>query len=198
VKTTLIIGPEEFEHLLEWLDSDRDRAAEKYEKIRQRLARMLVCRGCWEADDLVDLTMDRVARKIDEIRDSYVGDPGAYFGGVARHVYQEWLRKQTPPAPIPDPVEPDDDGPEHDCLDDCLKALTSHNRDLILEYYEDDKQAKINHRKAIAAREGLEMEALRLRIHRIRKVVRDCILKCVEQKLTGREWVGGTRGIALR
>jgi len=168
---------------------DRERAAEKYEKIRQRLTRMLVCRGCWEAEDLVDETIDRVARKVEEIRGDYVGDPAAYFGGVARHVYQEWLRKKpaTPPEP-PEPVKSEVAGPEYDCLDDCLDHLTQNNRDLILGYYRGDKQAKIVHRKAMAKKEGIEMEALRLRVHRIRKVVRECVNKCVAQKVSANAW----------
>jgi DNA-directed RNA polymerase specialized sigma24 family protein len=139
VKTTSTISPEDFERLLAWLDPDRDRAAEKYEKIRQRLTKMLVCRGCWEAEDLVDETIDRVARKIGEIRENYVGDPGAYFGGVARYVHQEWLRKKPAASLVPDPVtdsiQAEEPGPEYDCLDDCLEHLTRNNRDLILEYY---------------------------------------------------------------
>jgi len=191
VKRGFTIGPQNFENLLAWLDSDRERAAEKYEKIRQRLTRMLVCRGCWEAEDLVDETIDRVARKVDEIRGDYIGDPAAYFGGVARHVYQEWLKKKPgmPPA-SPKPVKPEVAGPEYDCLEGCLDHLTQNNRALILGYYRDDKQAKIDHRRALAKQEGIEIEALRLRVHRIRKVVRECVIKCIEQKVTTNEWTG--------
>ncbi len=50
--------------LLAWLDPDRDRAGAKYEAIRTRLIKVFVCRGCPEAEDLADETINRVASKL--------------------------------------------------------------------------------------------------------------------------------------
>jgi RNA polymerase sigma factor (sigma-70 family) len=175
------MSPDDFDKLLAWLDPDRDRAAIKYEQIRSRLIKMLVCRGCWEAEDLVDEVMDRVAKKVDELARTYEGDPAAYFGGVARNVYnewvrrQEWLRKQQAPAPDPGPSQETEH--KYKFLDECLARLPPEDRELIVEYYQETKQAKIDHRKEIAARRGFEAGALRLRVYRIRKVLRDCVLK---------------------
>ena len=47
-----------FDNLLEWLDADRDRAAEKYEAIRLRLIKIFLCRGCSEAEELSDETVE--------------------------------------------------------------------------------------------------------------------------------------------
>lgn len=190
--------PDDFERLLSWLDPDREAAAAKYLHIRSRLIKILIRKGCWEPEDVVDETFDRVAQKVDDLKETYIGDPAAYFGGVARNVYLEWLRKKSTPPPVPDIVPPDEEtGPEYDCLDDCLKHLAPKNRVLVLEYYQDDKQAKIDRRKALAEREGLEMEALRLRVHRIRKVLRVCVSECLERKVTPGQMQRPTQGDPL-
>jgi hypothetical protein len=41
-----VLTSEALDRLLEQLDSDRDRAAEKYEQIRQRLIKLFRWRGC--------------------------------------------------------------------------------------------------------------------------------------------------------
>src|ERR1044071_7899691 len=54
------------ERFLASLDSDRDRAAERYEHIRTRLLRFFEWRGCAFPDECADETITRVIRKIDE------------------------------------------------------------------------------------------------------------------------------------
>jgi hypothetical protein len=63
---------ESFQMLLGWLDANVESAGEKYEKIRGRLIRLFVRRGCHEAELLADRTIDRVISKVALIRDSYV------------------------------------------------------------------------------------------------------------------------------
>jgi len=52
---------------------------------------------------------------------------------------------------------------------------------LILEYYREEKRAKINLRKNLAEKLGIECNALRLRVHRIRTELRPCVLKCLQE-----------------
>ena len=77
---------EDFERLLLWLDPDPDRAGEIYERIRWRLIAILAARACRIPEDLADETIDRVAGRVADIRDSYVGDKGIYFLGVMNNV----------------------------------------------------------------------------------------------------------------
>ena len=49
--------------LLEFLDPDQGRAAEQYEKIREKLTRFFEWKGCIPGDEYADETIDRVARK---------------------------------------------------------------------------------------------------------------------------------------
>ncbi len=73
---------DDFERLLSWLDSDRERAGQLYEKIRWRLIAILASRGCAEAEALADETIDRVSRRVADIEANYVGDKAIYFLGV--------------------------------------------------------------------------------------------------------------------
>ena len=72
--------------------------------------------------------------------------------------------------------------PELDCLEVCLERLLPKNQALLVEYYQEDGRAKIEHRKAIASRHGIEMNGLRIRVHRIRSVVSECTTACLQNR----------------
>jgi RNA polymerase sigma factor (sigma-70 family) len=171
-----------FDSLLAWLDPDRDLAAVKYEQIRHRLIKLFSCRGRRDAEDLADETINRVTLKAPEVAPEYVGDPGLYFYGVAQKVYLEALRK-TPPQPVPppppDPEESAETELEYECLERCMRELTPPNKELVLEYYRDDRRAKIDHRKELAAKLGIAQNALRIRVHRIRATLQECVVRCL-------------------
>ena len=172
-----------FDSLLAWLDPDRDRAAGKYEQIRQRLIKLFTCRGRPDAEELADETINRVTLKASEVAKSYVGDPGLYFYGVAHKVFQESVRKHTPrpPLPQPTPEQSEEAEREYECLERCMQQLSPAARELALEYYRDDRRAKIDHRKELAARLGIAQNALRIRVHRIRATLQECVRGCLGQ-----------------
>lgn len=177
---------EEFDALLAWLDSDRDRAAViLYDEIRVKLVKILERRQCWAADELADETINRVSHKVKDVAPIYEGNPALYFYAFLKKVYQEWLR-DVPTDPLPDDLlrapEPDDDvDPVHDCLEKCLQELDQDDRDLVLKYFEKEKGAKIEHRKELAASRGLTQNALRMKVHRINEELRKCIIKCLNE-----------------
>src|SRR5512139_2426939 len=78
------LSPELFDSFLAWLHPDREQAGRRYEGIRLRLIKIFTCRGCSCPEDLADETINRVIVKLPRILQSYRGDPGCYFGGVAR------------------------------------------------------------------------------------------------------------------
>ena len=175
------VTQESFDSLLAWLDTDRDRAAGKYELIRRRLIKLFTCRGRHDAEELADETINRVTLKAHEVARDYVGDPSLYFYGVAQKVLLESLRKR-PPLPStqqPTPDESEETEREHACLDRCMGELTPSNRELLLEYYQNDKRAKIDHRKELAAKLGVAQNALRIRIHRQRTSLQECLRRCL-------------------
>ena len=104
-RTLHILKQEEFDRLLTWLDHDAERAGLTYEKIRWRLVAILASRGCVCPEELADETIDRVARRVVDIQDSYVGDKAIYFLGVMNNVHHEYLKRPMTPRP----PEPDDD-----------------------------------------------------------------------------------------
>ncbi|HYJ87330.1 MAG TPA: hypothetical protein VEW46_14810 [Pyrinomonadaceae bacterium] len=175
---------EAFNKLLAWLDSDREKAAERYEKIRLRLIRIFACHGCVEPEELADQTIDRVMLKIGWLLENYVGEPTLFFCGVARNVIKEDLRRrlsQTVPSPKEEPVEDDADQKEYDCLDQCMQKLPENNRHLVLTYYEEEGHAKIVRRGKLAQELGITLRALRLRTYHIRLQLRACMESCLRQ-----------------
>jgi len=76
----------------------------------------------------------------------------------------------------------DDIEPEYECLERCLDHLPSDNRKLVVEYYQQERQAKIEHRKRLARELGIAVNALRIRAHRIRLALQRCVLDCLEQQ----------------
>lgn len=173
---------ESFDQLLAWLDSDREVSGRKYEGIRTRLIKLFACRGCADSEDLADECINRVAKKLPQVISTYEGDPALYFYGVARHIHHEYLRRRPVPAPEPLPLADEDLEEEYDCLSQCLEELPLDNRKLILEYYREEKRAKIDHRKEMALRLGLAVNALRIRAYRIRAALEECVQTCLKHR----------------
>jgi RNA polymerase sigma factor (sigma-70 family) len=175
---------EDFDKFLSWLDLDREKAGKKYEEIRRHLIIILTCRGCAEAEDLADETINRVIRRAQQMADTYQGEPAPYFIAVANNLYLEYVakrhtRSQLPPE-LPQQPDPDpEEDREYNCLDRCMQELKPANRDLLLQYYQEDKQAKIDHRKKLADEIGIAPNALRIRAHRIRVTLQQCIDNCL-------------------
>ena len=194
MKKEWVVTQDALEALLDWLDADRDRAGRKYEAIRLRLIKIFTCRRCHQAEELADETINRVMAKVVEIASAYRGDPALYFYGVSQKVLLEYSRKtRGPQAPVsvdsasvtlcaPAFVLAEDIEAEYNCLEQCLERLPTENRDLVLQYYQQEKQAKINQRKVLAAELGIAVNALRLRAHRIRLILQRCVLECLEQQ----------------
>lgn len=180
------VTQEGFDALLDWLDRNRETAGEKYEKIRQRLIRIFVGRGCCEAEELTDETINRVTLKMPQVVETYVGEPSLYFYGVANNIYREWLRNQktVQTDKIQEAVLADDSVEiEFECLEKCLEKLPAEQRQLIVGYYRENKNAKIENRKELAKNLGISLGAMQTKTFRIRAGLQDCVRKCVARKV---------------
>ena len=194
MKKEWVLTQDAFDTLLGWLDPDRDRAGKKYEEIRSRLIKIFTCRACADAEDLADETINRVSAKIPAVASGYQGDPALYFFGVCQKVQLEYLRKarlKDAEFPIESNVNTSDRSrtifgdeiePEYECLERCLEHLPTDNRKLVLQYYQQEKQAKIDHRKRLATELGIALNALRIRAHRIRRALEQCVQDCLKQQ----------------
>lgn len=177
-----------FEKLLTCFSPDREKAGIEYETTRRKLIRFFVSRSVESADVQADETINRVARRIDEGQqiDNLLG----YFYGVARMVFKETIKeKDRAPIPLeeapqvlrhkaPEPIEPNQ---RLLCFDRCLETLAPESRLLILEYYEGEGRSKIVNRQDLADRLRIPLNALRIRVHRIRVNLEECIQRCLEQ-----------------
>lgn len=179
------INQEDFDRLLAWLAEDREAASLIYERIRWRLIAILASRECSVPEELADETIDRVARRVADIQETYVGDKTIYFLGVANNVHHEYLKRPAPPSEIPAPhANVKDEEETHQCLEECLDKLPPDSKHLIKRYYAADKQAKIDLRKQTAGELGISLNTLRLRALRIRAKLQTCIELCLGTQLS--------------
>ena len=181
-----------FAKLLDRLDPDRERAGERYEELRRTLTRFFEWRGAPFAEEHTDEVFNRIARKLSagvEVRNI-----GSYCYEVARLVCLEALKGKDSKRASLDPnnhdiavVDRADEARESEirlaCLEDCLDSLPIESRELIVEYYQDDKRDRIERRKSLAARLGLQREALANRAQRLRDKLEQCVKSCLRRKM---------------
>ncbi len=182
----------------EKLGPDRDRAAEaKYLEIVRKLICFFAGRGCVDAEDLAMEAVLRVAAKCKDVDTSGYQDRIGYFYGVARNVLHEWrhdvlresakreaLRGELKRSPTSDPQSWSKREAIHRCLDLCLAKLPQRARRLVLGYYGEERAARIEGHKKLADEFGKSMNALRIEVHRIRKLLRGCVAGCVAPEAT--------------
>ncbi len=173
---------EAFDKFLIWLSPDRDQAGEKYEDIRHKLIKIFACRGCNCPEYLTDETINRVIRRVQDIGETYVGDPALYFYGVAHNVHLEYLRKKPSSQPPPSADEAPRAEEEYECLEQCMERLPTRSRELLVQYYQDERHARIKHRKQLAHQFGISLNGLRIRACRIRTNLQTCVLQCLHEK----------------
>ena len=177
---------ESLERLLTWLHlPDRDEAGKIYLKIHSGLVKKFASHGCQGPDKLADITVDRVAKKLPEIIENWVGEPERYFHRVAYYVLLEYWARQVDEVEVPDDLvideEEEDESlePNLDCLEECMKSISTKKQELIMEYY-CGEGPKIPRRKAMAERLKMELPALRVVVLRIKQSLKGCIEKCLE------------------
>jgi RNA polymerase sigma factor (sigma-70 family) len=171
--------------LMERLDENHERADQEYRKLWRKLVTILRHRGCLDPEDQASEVIVRVVEKLGQVQ---ITNLGGFVLGVARNVA---LEKHRAPAtvPIDDVPEPatqdrDEDQEEEEkalaCLEDCLERLPRQDRELILEFYGYEKDARIDTRKRLAKGLGGSVGALRVRAFRIRQQLEHCVTECMK------------------
>lgn len=207
--TTEATEPEEplphaqaWEDLLDFLDPERpgrrgpgrDAVAEgRYLEAVRKLVCFFAGRGCRDAEDMAMECLHRVSAKCATLDASARANGPAYLYGVARNVLHEWWRREERDSQRRDSMRlelaragwPDGQAWSrkervHACLDRCLEKLTGRARALVLEYYGEQGAAKIEAHRALADRLGKSVNALRIDVHRIRGVLRQCVGGCLQ------------------
>lgn len=186
----IAVTGEAFARLLQQLDADRDRAGTRYEELRRVLIRFFEWRGAPFPEEHADETFDRVARKLAD--GVAIANIGAYCYEVARLISLEALRTaalrraplegEAANAVVIPPVDEDDSAASRrmHCLQRCLDALPVESRRLILDYYGEPAGRAIDHRRTLAARLGVDREALANRVQRVRNKLEACVSRCLD------------------
>jgi DNA-directed RNA polymerase specialized sigma24 family protein len=176
-----------FNKLLLSLSPDREEAANRYELLRRKLIRFCESNTSVPADEGADEIINRVTRKLDE--GTFIPNIFAYSFGVARMVLKEFWKERershlmTRELPttttVTIPVIEERDDARLRCFDTCLERLSSESRKLIMDYYREDRHAKIELRKELAQQLSIPLNALRIRAHRVRRALEECCKECL-------------------
>ena len=179
-KTNREVTRERFANFLDWLSPDRNRAGEEYERLRFRLCTFFSQRQCSFADELADETLNRIILKSAEEK---IENKIAYCYGVAKNVFRESLRKERSHLDIDEldlvAKAPDEPSFSRECLDKCLERLSPASRNLLLDYFSEAKQAKINLHRSISENLKTSQTALRMRIMRGKLKLKICVQECM-------------------
>lgn len=187
---------EAFDRLLLWLDADREQASHRYRRIHLTLSAIFRSHGFPDAESLADEAIYRVLRRLPELERSYEGNPALYFSGVAKKICHEHTRSRESSRRAhieygrflesveTVPLHPRDEGEsrQHKCFYKCLQRLKPDDRELLLGYYQEEKDEKIKNRRELARSLGITTGNLRVRRHRIYTSLVDCIGRCLENE----------------
>lgn len=188
-RTEWTLTGEAFHRLLSCLDADIDRAGAKYEAIRRKLVKSFDWRGAHFPEECADETINRVIRKLEA---GSIRDIPTYCLGIARLVFLETLKKpdnhhaslEELSSVAATSFQEEDSSEREECFERCLGELPMESRQLILQYFQDERRDKINNRQAIANRLGIPLNALRSRIQRIKDKLEQGVAECLGRKMS--------------
>jgi len=177
-----------FDKLLAHLCEEREKAGERYQELRGRLVRFFEWQDCPSPEDHADEAINRVAHKIDQ--GEQIRDLSSYSFGVARMLLleirkgQEKERQVLGRLPKIHATTSDDEGAlesELECLRQCMQSLSPDESELLMQYYQGEKGAKIENRRGLAGRLRVPLNTLRMRALRLRQKLEACVAKCLNR-----------------
>ncbi len=194
-------GPS-FEKLLSALDSDPKVAENNYVDIQNRLMMKFEQRRCRDSYVLAVETLKRVERALWE-GVIITKNIHAFIHAVGNNVLKEYWKSQgfredgmgerielADKRASQNEWELDEEQITReariDCLEKCLAELAPETRALFEEYYDDSHGKRKHSRREITTRLGLNVNALRQRLQRIRKELHHCISGCVQTRISQR------------
>jgi hypothetical protein len=186
-----LLTQEAFDAFLRWLSADRDEAAAKYEHIRRKLIKIFDFKGCDNSDLLADESINRVIERVFRAETSGEKFPTQFIYGVAKIIYLEYC--SNPKTFILDEdtnladsgiteTEFFGDDDVQFCMKFCLESLKKADSELIFNYFSVNKKTKTTEREAICKKRGESMNALRVKISRIRQKLQKCRKNCLQEK----------------
>lgn len=173
--------------LLAALGCTSHEAAVAYEALRERLILFFTWKGASAPTTLVDRTLDRMARKLAD-GEQLTREPVHYALAVARYVFLESVKAEARERTAAQEVA---DVPTHDvehearlaAIDACLSGMDPPDADLLREYHAHRGQRKISVRKALAQARSTSLNALRIRVMRLRRALESCVRDRMESDM---------------
>ena len=160
------------------LDPDPRVAASKYHELREQLMETFRRHGLSATADLADEAIDRAVRHLAR---GHVRHVPAFVLGVARRLVLERRRAATRLVPLRDDGLPSRDDPHDEPaahrlaqLERLLGELPAETRALVLAYHAHDDHDRTR-RARLAEGLGTGLNALRIRMHRLRRELRTSI-----------------------
>lgn len=169
--------------------SNRENAALEYEKQRARLIRFFEWRNSPKPEEHTDETFNRIARKITEGEE--IRTISSFVGGVARLVLLEsydeakrdekYLEKFNESEVRLRTEKRDEEDVRVPCFRKCLDEMPREQNEILVGYYHQFERTNINQRKELADKTGIPMNALRIRVHRAKVELENCLENCLKQ-----------------
>lgn len=194
------ITRQSFDQLLSLFNEDKTAAGREYMVLRGKLVVFFENRNCAYPEDYADETIFRVVKRLSEGEVIHTDSPAKYFLGIAYNLLKEYWRKLEASPQVLDDLPPDrqpaldpkriearmeeqDERERYlERLNQCLSEFSPENRELVLEYYRDDGEGGIEKRKSLAEKLGIQLNNLRIRVHRLREKLESCVRQGLEKE----------------
>jgi len=182
-KSNWTLTQESIDKLLAHLGDNAEKAGLAYQELRCKLIIFFECNRCTDAEELADVTLNRIARKLCE--GESINKPMLYALSVARYVLCEyWRRPEISAIPLDESVQDFENNyatyvvdarAQHEAemqreerMRRCLMQLPAPQRKLLIDYYSCEKGSLADHRKKLAERLRITPNALSIQVHRLR------------------------------
>jgi DNA-directed RNA polymerase specialized sigma24 family protein len=169
-----------FDELMRALEPEAVSGKDGYRRYRLRLVKFFLWRRCDDPENLADETTSRLVKNIRSGREITHDHPYRYVYAIATRVFQEYLRMKKKRG-----IETDIDElrewstPEkgsENCWITCLGQLSLDKREFLEVYYLDGID-----RDQFASKQGLTINALRLKVFRYRADLKRCFENCLKR-----------------
>lgn len=176
---TMNIPDVDFDALLLRLEPAYPNSEKRYRQLRLKLVKFFSWRRCEDPESLADETVARVVKNVKGGEKIRSANAYSYVYGIAMNVFREYLRDKKKRDELANNL-PDQSPPSpertQDCREQCFRGLTPDKASLLAHYYTSEDS-----RDWLAQSFKITLNALRLKVHRIKKELRDCYDECLAQ-----------------
>lgn len=161
--------------LLAILDSDPNRANEKYRELFRQLVRFFEWNRSQAPEDMAQEALKRGFARLQEGAEIRTENPAGFFFGIARNLIREgWRTTSSEPIESSDQKHATERKPLYNLhnseqkvfLSECLRDLPDEDFKMLMAYVEGEG-------KSWAQQAGISLGALHTRVHRLRRHIEE-------------------------